>query len=143
MNERNPGLLLLVAAGLVAGGPAWAQPAAGNDSILGVWRNPAGTVGVRTEYCGSNLCGVIVRAAPAAVADAQKAGVSPLVGVHLLQSFVKVDTGAWSGTAFVPDMNIHVSAHVSLTDTNRMKISGCEFGGLVCKSQEWTRVASN
>ncbi|WP_170234965.1 DUF2147 domain-containing protein [Croceicoccus sediminis] len=125
---------------MAAPATARGQQAEGSNPILGVWQNPDGTVEVRTEYCGRNLCGVVVTASPKAQEDARRAGVANLVGTDLLQSFVRVDSTAWSGTAFVPDMNIHVAAHISLIDADHLKISGCEFGGLVCKSQTWSKV---
>ena len=119
--------------------PAMAQASGDDNPVLGIWQNPDGTVSVRTEYCGKNLCGVVVSASAKAQADARRAGVDNLVGEHLLQNFVRVDTTAWSGTAFVPDMNTHVAAHLTLIDPDHLKISGCELGGLVCKSQVWTK----
>ena len=143
MSRRVWLVSLALCAGAVVGtshATARADQADASNPVLGVWQNPAGTVEVRTEYCGTNLCGVVVKASPAAQDSARRAGVDNLVGTHLLQSFVRVDSTAWSGTAFVPDKNMHVSAHLSLIDAGHLKVSGCELGGLVCKSQSWTRV---
>ncbi|MWV29242.1 DUF2147 domain-containing protein [Aurantiacibacter rhizosphaerae] len=138
---RAVALTMLAGAAIAAApAPAKAEESKASDPILGVWQNPAGTIEVKTQYCGRNLCGVVTEASPAAQADARRAGTDPLVGVHLLQNFVRVDTNAWSGTAFVPDMNVHVAAHISMIDADHLKISGCELGGLICKSQDWTKV---
>lgn len=134
------GLALGLAIAAAASG--YAQSPGASDPMLGTWTNPSNSIEVRTEYCGRNLCGVVTKASPTAVADARKAGVTDLIGQHLLQNFTRVDTHAWSGTAFVPDMNLHVSAHLVLVSDTQMKISGCELGGLICKSQQWTRVSS-
>ncbi len=143
ISKRIYGLSVAFCAGaLIAAAPAPTEASEDQtpDPILGVWQNPAGTIEVKTEMCGRNLCGIVVEASPSAVADARRSGTAPLIGVHLLQNFVRVDSTAWSGTAFVPDMDVHVAAHISLSDPNHLKISGCELGGLVCKSQTWTRI---
>ena len=117
---------------------ATAAPAAA--APLGVWQNPRATIRVRTAMCGSNLCGSIVAAAPEARQDARDAGVPNLIGLSLLRSYHLTSPGHWQGHVFVPDMGgVYFSRLVELAP-GQIRISGCILGGLLCKSQVWTRV---
>jgi uncharacterized protein (DUF2147 family) len=45
---------------------------------------------------------------------------------------------SWAGSAFNPDDGKHYTAKLTLSG-NRLVTSGCVFGGLICKSFDWTR----
>ena len=142
------GAALLVAAPMQAQAPAQGAPQGSvqvqapvqEDSILGLWRNPRGTIDVRIDGCGNLLCGVIARASPQAVADAREAGVENLVGTALLEDYRPAGKRRWTGTVYVPDMGNRFSSHMTLVSPGQLKIAGCILGGLICKSQTWTRL---
>jgi uncharacterized protein (DUF2147 family) len=109
------------------------------DPIYGEWVNPKHTLAVRTAPCGDEVCGTIVAATREALQDAKDAGVNQLIGTQLLRGYRKTGEGRWSGTVFVPDMGRSFSSHIVALSPNTLRISGCILGGLICKSQDWTR----
>ena len=113
--------------------PACATP-------LGKWQNPAKSIVVRTEMCGPRLCGIILAASPKATADAREAGVNNLIGVSLLNQYRLTGSGVWQGRVYVPDMGQTFFSRLAEISPNQIRISGCILGGLLCKSQVWTRV---
>lgn len=108
--------------------------------VVGLWSNMKGTLAVRTELCGAKLCGTVVHAGPKPVADARRAGVVQLVGTTLLRDYQATGRGGWAGKLYVPDMGRTVSSRIRLSAPDRLTISGCLVGGLLCKSQEWRRI---
>lgn len=106
---------------------------------IGLWQNPRGTILVRTRACGQLLCGNIVWAAPAAIADAREAGVTSLVGTELLVDYRPKSAGHWTGQVYVPDQGRRFYSTIDQTSANSLRISGCILGGLICKHQDWTR----
>lgn len=106
----------------------------------GFWLNPHSSVAVRAAPCGANLCGWIVWANHEAQADAKDGGVGRLVGTELLQNYHADGGSTWTGTVFVPDMGRRFASKIALIGTDRLKVQGCILGGLICKSQIWTRI---
>ena len=121
-------------------GLALAQAETGDQSLVGNWRNSSGTVVIAILPCGDALCGRVQWAADKAIADARRGGTDPLIGAELLSNFVAIDNGRWRGRLFVPDANKRSKAELRRLAPDRVKITGCVIGGLVCKSQVWTRV---
>ena len=128
----------LLFGGLAAAAVALIPPSP--DPVLGIWTNPKHTLAVRTKPCGDGLCGVIVWAAPKALADAREAGVAGLVGTELLQDYHRSGRGSWSGRVFVPDMGRSFSSRLRQSAPDQLTISGCLVAGFFCKSQDWRRV---
>lgn len=108
--------------------------------VVGLWSNLKGTLAVRTELCGAKLCGTVVHAGPKPLADARRAGVTRLVGTTLLRDYHATGRGGWAGKLYVPDMGRTVSSRIRLSAPDRLTISGCLVGGLLCRSQEWRRI---
>ncbi|AJP74141.1 DUF2147 domain-containing protein [Sphingomonas hengshuiensis] len=126
---------------LLAATPAAAQgPVAPPDPVFGTWANPKHSIEVRTALCGADLCGAIVAASPQAEQDARDAGIDRLIGIELLRDYRKTGDARWSGTVFVPDMGRSFTSRIVQVSPNLLRISGCILGGLICKSQDWTRV---
>ena len=111
------------------------------SAINGTWLNPDGTVAVRTGDCAGKLCGWITWASREALQDAKESGVQALIGTELLQDYRSETPGTWRGTVFVPDMGHSFSSRITQLSQNDLKISGCLFGGFICKSQVWHKVA--
>ena len=106
----------------------------------GLWLNPHSSVAVRAGPCGANLCGWIIWANQEAQADARDGGIAKLVGIELLQDYHSDGGSTWAGTVFVPDMGRHFASKIALVGPDRLKVQGCILGGLICKSQVWTRI---
>lgn len=114
------------------------QPAPAND-VEGHWRNPSGTVVISIASCGDALCGHVQWASDKAKADARDAGTSELVGKQLLSGFTTNGNGRWKGRLFIPDLNHRSNAEIRLLGADRLKVTGCAIGRMLCKSQLWTR----
>ena len=134
-------------AGAAAQSPATAtDPAAAiarlaDGAYLGTWQNPSGSVRIRAERCGEQVCGVIVFANAKAKADAKRGGTDPLVGTQLCEEFAARGPREWRGRVFVPDMNRRVTGTATLVDANTLRVEGCA-ARVVCRNQVWTRVKS-
>lgn len=127
-------ILIFAAAALAT--PAHAPPM---TVPAGEWINPAHSVRVRTGSCGNQLCGWVTWANAQATADARDGGSPQLVGLTLLQNYRQTGPTSWQGRVFVPDWNESFYSRIQELGPNQLKISGCIFGGLICKSQIWTR----
>ncbi|KEQ53351.1 DUF2147 domain-containing protein [Sphingobium chlorophenolicum] len=106
----------------------------------GLWLSPHHNVAVRTGPCGDRLCGWIVWADGEAQADARDGGTPRLVGTELLEDYRAEGRGQWRGTVFVPDMGRRFASQISQLSPGRLRVRGCILGGLICKSQLWTRI---
>lgn len=119
-----------------------ASPALAASPIEGQWTNPARSVTVRIAPCGASLCGRVVSASPEAKAKAAAAGTPRLVGTELMSRLVPAGQGAWRSEFFVPDRNVRAPGELRLIGPRALEIEGCAVKGLLCKTQQWTRVAS-
>jgi uncharacterized protein (DUF2147 family) len=113
---------------------------ADTSTVYGVWLNPHKSVEVQTRSCGATLCGSIVWASDEALGDARDAGVDKLMGLQLLSGYRQKGRSLWQGRVYVPDMGRSFFSRIEQVAPDRLKISGCILGGLLCKSQTWTRV---
>ncbi len=95
---------------------------------------------MRTRWCGKQLCGRVVAATARAQEKARERGVPKLIGTELLRGFRR-SGGGWSGSLFVPDQGQTVESTVRVAGPNQLEISGCLIGGVLCKTQVWTRVS--
>ncbi len=119
---------------------AHAASAADTARTYGVWRNPKNSVHLEIKDCGETACGVVIWASDRAKADARKGGSPSLVGLRLLRDFAPDKNGAWRGKVFVPDLNMTFSGAAEVLDAKTLRAKGCVLGGIICKSQIWTRV---
>lgn len=114
-------------------------PAAAQDDLLGVWRNPKNSVHVDIRQCGTSACGVVVWASPKARDDARRGSGRELVGMQLFQNFTRA-ADEWRGKVFVPDLNRTLAGAARIVDVNHLEAKGCALG-FFCKTQVWTRVS--
>ena len=122
-------------AGVAMAGAAQAAPIEGN------WINPSRSVTVRIAPCGQSLCGRVVAASAKARGDAAAAGTGRLIGTPLMSDLEPIGEGAWRADIFVPDRNVHAQGELHLTGPRTLDVQGCAMGGLICKTQTWTKVA--
>ncbi|EIZ80312.1 hypothetical protein WSK_1105 [Novosphingobium sp. Rr 2-17] len=120
--------------------PAAAQPGLTAADAQGVWMNPKRTVAVNTAPCGPGLCGRVAWGSPEARADAKDSGLQSLVGTQLLENYRFHGNGVWTGTVYVPDLGRHFYSEIDQLSGTELKVKGCVLGGLICKSQVWTRI---
>ena len=105
--------------------------------IEGLWKNPSGTAIIAVAPCANSLCGKVVWASERGRREAVK-GAPQVVGSDVLTGVSRAGDH-WTGSLFIPDDDIHVSAKLQLVDARQLKISGCVLAGLFCRSQVWTR----
>jgi len=114
--------------------PAAAQAA----PIEGKWKNPKDSVIVDVKRCGAGtFCGHVAWASPKA---RRKADGRLRVGTRLLTGLKADGSGGYRGQAYEPRRQIRATATVRHAGNNALIVKGCALGGLVCKSQRWTRV---
>lgn len=110
-------LPLAVAALLAASGAALADPIAGN------WRTQAGPT-AQIAACGGSFC------------------IQMTSGKYSGRSIGKMapaGDGSYAGTITDPTNNKTYDGKAALAGKT-LKLSGCVLGGLICKSQSWTKL---
>ncbi|MEO5640260.1 MAG: DUF2147 domain-containing protein [Sphingomicrobium sp.] len=128
---------LIIAAGFAcASAPAFAAV-----PIEGNWTNPARNVTVRIAPCGGeSLCGRVTSASAKARNDAARGGTPDLIGAELMSGLEQNGPASWHGQVLVADVGQRADAQFRLIDRSHLDVRGCALGGLICKSQTWTRV---
>lgn len=105
--------------------------------IEGLWKNPIGSAVISVAPCGNMLCGKVVWASARGRREVAKT-TPRIVGTTVLTDVRRKGSG-WAGKLYIPDDNIHVSARLQLLDSRTLRLTGCALGGLLCRSQIWTR----
>lgn len=127
-------MALAVLLALAAGGASAADP------VEGTWKTRPDDNGdygyVRIAPCGDKLCGVLVKAF-----DASGAGkVSGNIGKRIVWDMVPDGAGGYGGgQIWAPDRDKTYASKMVLSG-DRLSVSGCVLGGLICRAQDWTRV---
>jgi uncharacterized protein (DUF2147 family) len=137
-----------VALGLatVLSGPAFA----GDPS--GTWLTEGGKSQVRVAHCGEALCGRIqwLKEPTDPATGKPKRDVRnldpgqrdrPIIGVDILLGMRPEQTpDQWAGDIYNPEDGKTYRAHLIVQDARTLQVKGCVLGGLICKSQSWSRV---
>ncbi|PAU97854.1 DUF2147 domain-containing protein [Paracoccus salipaludis] len=124
-------ITLAAAFALVAGAALAADP------IEGVWQTQPdeGAVAlVQIAPCGGAYCGTIVKAF-----KGKEAYQSPNIGKQIVIGMTPSGKGAYAGKVLRPADNKVYNGKAQVSGGS-MKLSGCVAGGLICKSQTWTRL---
>jgi uncharacterized protein (DUF2147 family) len=127
------GFILLIAAAV----PAAAQKL----SPAGTWLSQTGDTRVRISPCGGQMCGTIawVKSPGKDVHNPDPAQRGrDLVGIRMI---TMSPSGAeqWKGTLYRYTDGQTFSGSMKMTGQNTMELSGCVAGGLICRSQTWSR----
>ncbi|MEM9060065.1 MAG: DUF2147 domain-containing protein [Pseudomonadota bacterium] len=133
-------------AGLALCGLMLAAPAQASD-VLGVWQSETNDEGnyvhVEMAPCASDgalICGTIIEATnvdPAATNPARRAA---LLGKVMINDMAADGANRWDdGTIWAPDDEETYSSKMELNG-DVLEVSGCVFGGLICRGQDWKRV---
>ena len=105
--------------------------------IAGYWKNPIGSAIIAIAPCGDALCGKVVWASARGQREVAQ-NTSNVVGTTVLTG-LRFMHGRWSGSLYIPDDNIRVSAKLQLVSSRELKLTGCGLIGLICRTQIWTR----
>ena len=98
--------------------------------IVGEWARDDGKGKVRFVPCGAAVCGRVTW-----VRDANDPA---RVGQQVFFDMKPNGEGTWAGTAFNPDDGGAYTGKMTLAG-DHLTTAGCVFGGLICKTFEWTR----
>lgn len=109
---------------------------------LGVWMRSSGSSKIRIEKCGAALCGTVVwerdprkdvhNPDPAKRDD-------PVTGRRVLFGMKPSGDAQWKGEVYNAEDGKTYSGYVTLVAPDRLKLQGCVMGGLICKSDTWSR----
>jgi uncharacterized protein (DUF2147 family) len=125
-------------------------PAAAADPN-GTWLTEGGKSHVRIAHCGSAICGRIVwlkepndpetgkPKTDKRNADAGKQS-RPMIGVEIVLSMKPAGADKWTGQVYNAEDGKTYSGSITMDGPGALKLEGCALGGLVCKTQDWSRV---
>ncbi|MBW7055769.1 DUF2147 domain-containing protein [Paracoccus bogoriensis] len=122
---------------ILAVGLALAAGAAAADPIEGVWQtqpDEGAFAHVTIAPCGNAFCGTITKAFKDRAEYA-----SPNIGRQIVIDMAPQGGGNYQGRVWRP-ANDRIYAGKASVSGDRMSLSGCVAGGLLCKSQTWVRV---
>jgi uncharacterized protein (DUF2147 family) len=144
-------LLYLSTIALSAVAPLMILPALAADPV-GTWLTQDQDGQIRITNCGGGaICGALVWMKdpndPATGRpktdknnpDASKQG-RPLLGVQIVLGMKPSGPNVWSGDVYNTQDGRTYSGSFTLISDNAAALKGCVLGGLICKSQTWTRV---
>jgi uncharacterized protein (DUF2147 family) len=132
-------------------GPKMIAPALAANP-LGTWYTADKDSQVRITNCGGALCGALVwlkepndPATGRPKTDKNNASSSkqnrPLLGVEIVLGMKPSSTpDKWEGDVYNAQDGKTYSGSFTMTGASTAELKGCVLGGLICKSQTWTRV---
>jgi uncharacterized protein (DUF2147 family) len=110
---------------------------------LGEWLVEDGSAQIRIEECGANLCGYVAQSTTPNDTDRKNSNPTlrkrPVIGLPILID-MKPGKARWDGNIYNPKDGSTYTAHISMRNTNTLRVEGCAFGGLFCGGQNWKRV---
>ena len=127
--------VLVAAVALMAwSGAAWADP------VEGMWKtrpDDNGNFGhIQIAACGPAFCGTLIQSFDGTGAKMQ----SENIGKQIVWDMKSEGGGSYTdGKIWTPDRDKTYSSTMQLTG-DALSVSGCVLGGLICRSQDWTRV---
>jgi len=117
---------------------------------LGTWLTGDKKGKVKIVNCGGAICGSLVwlqepndpethqPKTDKHNADASKQG-RPLLGIPIVLSMKPNGAELWEGQVYNAEDGSTYSGSFTMTGANSAQLKGCVMGGLICKSQTWTR----
>jgi|SRR3954451_16084475 uncharacterized protein (DUF2147 family) len=116
--------------------PAHAQSA----DPSGTWLTESGDTRVRIAQCGAAYCGTIVSSTHKKDENNQDAKLRDrsIVGVQMMWD-IKPSGDGYSGQLYNPQDGKTYTGKLKVTAPDTLLLSGCVFGGLICRSQNWSR----
>ena len=122
---------------MLAAAFALGATAAAADPIEGLWQTQADEGAfafVQISPCGGAFCGTITR-----TFKGKEEYQSPNIGKQIVIDMVAQGGGSYSGKVLRPADNKIYNGKADVSGNN-MKLAGCVAGGLICKSQSWTKL---
>jgi len=108
-------------------------------SIDGVWRTEAGWK-VKMYKCGGSYCGRVVGGVTGKDVKNSNAALRKrnIVGIRMIWGMKKTQSG-FAGKLYNAKDGKTYTGKISNVSGKSMKLSGCAFGGLICRSQTWRK----
>lgn len=123
---------------LIGDGHAQAQ-----DKRSQTWLTDDGDTRVRIGPCGQEICGTVVwQRVPyndAKNPDPAKRA-RPIVGIRMISHIQPTGPDSWTGELYSFDDGFTVKGSATRIGADKLKLSGCVLGGLICRTVIWTRV---
>jgi uncharacterized protein (DUF2147 family) len=120
-----------------------APPRPAPTGPIGEWLVEDGSAQIRIEECGANLCGYVAQSTTPNDTDRKNSNPAlrkrPVIGLPILID-MKPGKARWDGNIYNPKDGSTYTAHISMRNTNTLRVEGCAFGGLFCGGQNWKRV---
>ena len=117
-----------------------------DSDVLGLWRtqtnDESSNIHVDIRRCDSNkFCGVIIEAFRK---GDEKIENYENAGKRIIWAMKVQGGGKWAGgRIWAPDTNKTYRSKMTLqADGAELKVSGCIAGGLICRSQKWTKAGA-
>ena len=141
---------LLLRSGLCLFVLAAPVPAALAADPIGSWLTDGGAATVRIAPCGAELYGTIialkepndpVTGRPKTDKNNPDTGkqTRPLVGTQIVFGMKPSGANKWSGQVYNAEDGKTYSGNLTYSGRDSLQLQGCALGGLVCKSQTWTK----
>jgi uncharacterized protein (DUF2147 family) len=134
--------MIRFAASLLAGLALVAAAAAQGQDPTGTYLGESGDTRVRIARCGNVFCGTIaaVRGVPKDVNNPDPSLRNrSLVGVRMI-SDIRPSGDGFEGSLYNYKDGKTYSGRMRFQGGNAMQLSGCVLGGLICRTQVWTKV---
>jgi uncharacterized protein (DUF2147 family) len=130
--------LALLAGALLLGATVAAQA----GPLDGTWASESGKTKIKMAPCGSKYCGTIVWVQGPETKDVKNPDEAKrgrnLVGLQMVYDMVP-DGGGFKGSLYNYDDGKTYTGKLEAQGADKLKLSGCVFGGLVCRSTAWSR----
>jgi uncharacterized protein (DUF2147 family) len=135
---------------LVAGSMTDAGAVDPNGTPMGTWHTQGRLAQVLITKCAENLCGAIVAlkdpidpATGKPQTDTENEDATkrnrPVIGLQVVIGMKQAGANTWSGQFYSPEDGKTVSGNLLLKDANTLSVQGCLLGGLLCRTETWTR----
>jgi uncharacterized protein (DUF2147 family) len=124
-------------------------PASAGDP-RGSWLTENGRAKVAIVNCGGSLCGNIVAlkepndpATGKPKTDSNNSDAAkrtrPMIGVQIVIDMKPDAADKWKGQVYNAEDGKTYSGSITLVNGTTLNLQGCALGGLICKTQTWTR----
>jgi len=105
--------------------------------LTGIWITEKSETGssmaVEIFDCDDRLCGKAVDVFDAPNRDS--------VGIEIIKGMKKKSATTYRrGKIYAPDTKEWFKSKMTLQSDDKLKVSGCVLGGVICRSQVWTRL---
>ena len=130
----------VLAAGVMLFGLGMGAAEAGDPT--GVWMRSSGSSKIRIDKCGSALCGTVVweRNPRKDVNNPDPARRDDQVtGRRVLLGMKPAGDDKWKGEVYNAEDGKTYTGYVTMVAADELKLQGCVLGGLICKSDTWSR----